>query len=210
MSVMRNNAGAAGREFISYLMPRIAQYRSAFSAISDALLSRGINNRHERTFWGCILTAQQILLDMGRLHTQLFEGNDLAVSIAAYRERVRRDVRRNQITPEDIIANYHKNIYPCSLDNRRLVLDAGFTQQNMQVNEDRAIWAFEDRGQEFFVLSLPLIQSYIRSVQANIAQASLIDKWKRDGIIKEGRRALPTPNGVSVRKRILVYQRIAL
>jgi hypothetical protein len=147
---------------------------------------------------------------MGRLHTQLFEGNDLAVSIAAYRERVRRDVRRNQITPEDIIANYHKNIYPCSLDNRRLVLDAGFTQQNMQVNEDRAIWAFEDRGQEFFVLSLPLIQSYIRSVQANIAQASLIDKWKRDGIIKEGRRALPTPNGVSVRKRILVYQRIAL
>jgi hypothetical protein len=207
MHIMRINAGSAGREYIAYLMPRIERYKTTYRMFNDSLLTMKMRNRHERTFWACLLTAQEIVFDMGRLKNKFLKVENIVDRVTDYRTGVKKFIVDKEITPEEIIAANHKNIYWCELHGKGLELSAGYSEHNSRIADDRAIWRYTTPSYEYFFITKYAIKSYIRANDTNTSVGALISKWERDNLIEQKRCRLPTPVGATIRKRILVYKR---
>jgi hypothetical protein len=144
---------------------------------------------------------------MGRLDTRAFKAPDIIERVTRYRTGVKQFISDKEITPEEIIAANHKNIYWCELRNRTLQLSAGYSEANSRINDDRAIWRYKSSGFEWFFIPKYAVTHYLRNNHTNTSVGSIIAKWDKADLIDHKRCRLPTPVGAILRKRVLVYKR---
>lgn len=107
MKLLKENYGQAGREFLSYVMPRVAQIKPLIEKASAALVKKG-NLRNEERFWGallaCALVGGKIARDVLKLHSYDIEG--VITRTLGFAPKVRQSVATTVSDPTSTLAEF--------------------------------------------------------------------------------------------------------
>lgn len=107
IQLVKNNYGLAGREFIKYVLPRLAEIKKAVEAATAYIFKRG-KLRNEERFWAamfaCAYVGGKIAKDKLGLHDYSMEG--LLTWALGSNEVAREKIQQSVTDPASILADY--------------------------------------------------------------------------------------------------------
>lgn len=107
IKLLQENYGHAGREFMKYVMPRVAQIKPLIEKATAALIQKG-GLRNEERFWGallaCALVGGKIARDILKLHTYDIEG--VVNRTLGFTSKVRQAVATTISDPTSTLAEF--------------------------------------------------------------------------------------------------------
>lgn len=107
MKLLRDNYGHAGRIFMEYVIPRVAQIKPLIEKATTVIIKKG-NLRNEERFWGallaCALVGGKIARDVLKLHSYDIEG--VVMRTLGFAPKVRQAVATTVSDPVSTLAEF--------------------------------------------------------------------------------------------------------
>ena len=183
MKLLRDNYGMAGREFMAYVMPRIAQIRPLIEKATALLVQKG-NLRNEERFWGallaCTLVGGKIARDVLKLHSYDIEG--VVNRVLGFAPKVRQAVATTVSDPTSTLAEFINANLNSLIRFNNGTMDLAAMNGNM--NNVRGRLEYIDGKPAVGYISVQSVREYCD--QRRIDNAWLRRELVELGVIKDG------------------------
>jgi hypothetical protein len=183
MKLLRDNYGHAGRVFMSYIMPRIAQIKPLIEQATTAIVKKG-NLRNEERFWGallaCSLVGGKIARDILKLHSYDIEG--VVNRTLGFAPKVRQAVATTVSDPTSTLAEFIN----ANLNSLIRINDGNvdLTAMNGNMNNVKGRLEYKEGVPHVGYISVQSIREYCD--QRRIDNAWLRRELVELGVIKDG------------------------
>lgn len=182
MKLIRENYGLAGREFLTYIIPRINQLKPLIEKATATIVKRG-NLRNEERFWGallaCALIGGKIARDILHLHSYPVE--DVINRVVGFAPKVRQAVATTVSDPVSTLAEFINANLNSLLRINDGNVDLGAMNGNMNTVKGRL--EYKEGKPDVGYLSVQSVREYCD--QRRIDNAWLRRELVEMGVIKD-------------------------
>jgi hypothetical protein len=179
ISLLRNNYGHAGREFVKYLLPRAAAIRNALARTIVALDKKAGFRPYERfccAYLACVLVAGKISRDILHLHN--YDAEALVMRILNIElPKVREQIAASASDPVSCLGEFFNANLSSLLRMNNGLVDLGAMNGNM--HSIKARLDYVNGSPTFAHVSISAVRDYCRT-------HNIDPSWMRQGLLKDG------------------------